>query len=136
VFQESAAVWGPPLNVWQVGGTKGTVAIDDDVVHVADESGVRAIPPPPELELEMDFELEDTNNRPWTRQEIAPYRRLVTDFCREVRGESLDSTGPKAPTFEDGRKAVEVLDAMRRSASLGGASVSCGGDAATETGKR
>ncbi|HXA34143.1 MAG TPA: Gfo/Idh/MocA family oxidoreductase [Acidimicrobiales bacterium] len=136
VFQESAAVWGPPLNVWQVAGTKGTVAIDDDVVHVADESGDRPVHLPPELELEMDFDLDDTNNRPWTRQEIAPYRRLVTDFCREVRGESLDAAGPQAPTFEDGRKAVQVLDAIRRSAVLGGAAVLCGPNAATEAEKR
>jgi predicted dehydrogenase len=124
VFQESAALWGPPLNIWQVGGTAGTIAIDDDVVRVADESGSRTVPLPPELELDADFDVEGTNNRPWTRQEIAPYRRLVFDFCREVRGESLDSTGPQAPTFEDGRRAVEVLDAMRRSAGSGGAAVS------------
>jgi hypothetical protein len=42
---------------------------------------------------------------------------MVSDFCAEIRGEVLDPNGPRPPRFDDGRKAVEVLDAMRRSAN-------------------
>ena len=126
VLQESAAVWGDPLEVWKITGTAGTLSLGAGGVTLADASGTRVVPLPPDLGLE-DVDLDASDSRPWTKQEVAPYRRLVDDFCREVRGAAPRRGGPRPPTFEDGRRAVEILDSIRRSSAAGGLAVSAAG---------
>ncbi|MGE0881061.1 MAG: Gfo/Idh/MocA family protein [Acidimicrobiia bacterium] len=125
VMQQSAGTWGEPVNVMRVAGPKGTVSIGADGVRFGDAEGTRPLPytgPPPPVELE---ESDDPRHR-FTHLELAPaivQAGILRDLA-QGRSPEYDIVPPA--TFADGVACMDVLDAMRESSRLGGATVSIG----------
>jgi predicted dehydrogenase len=120
VLQQTAAAWGPMMNLTRVAGTEGTVWIDGEHVRVADAGGERAVDMPADLQLPpvaVPDSADDSRHR-FTHLELAPY----TQLCRSLRDaiEGHPATGPAPATFTDGVACMEVLDAIRRSSAAGG----------------
>jgi predicted dehydrogenase len=124
LMQGVAADRGPMLFATRVTGTRGTVWAEGDRVRVADEDRTREVacpadlavvpadPPPADL-LVSAYDLLHS-----TGIDIGPYTRLAERFRAGIEG----VPGPPDPapaTFADGVAAMEVLDAIRRSAREG-----------------
>lgn len=126
ILQQSAGSFGPMVEMTRISGTKGTIWLDHAGVHFADGSGERDLPVPDDLVLPEAPPLGDDprQSRPdWQAMafaEIAPYAELCRSFLAEINGEAAASPVPVA-TFADGLANMEVLDAIRASASEGGA---------------
>jgi predicted dehydrogenase len=119
VLQSSAGAWGAPVFCSRVVGSKGTLWIEGDAVHVADAEGVRSldvppglalpapVPPPAEL-LHTAYDMLHAGGI-----DLAPYTRLCEDFRARILGEpgAADSV---AATFHDGAAGQAVLDAIRQ----------------------
>jgi predicted dehydrogenase len=112
--------------VTRVAGSGGAAWIDGlgDRVWVTDQAGTRAVP--------VDEDLTDprAGNRDRLPDgvlhtaydhmiahglDLPPYTRLAEAFRELIRGRPLPP-GPAPATFADGVAAMEVLDAIRRSA--------------------
>jgi predicted dehydrogenase len=120
-MQQSAAAWGATATMWRCAGSKGTVWIENGTVVVADRSGVRALPTPPDLELptvsaESDFDL----SRKPPHFGTAPFIRLCEAFRDKIEGVP-DRAPVPVPTFQDGLASMRILDAIRASSVQGGA---------------
>jgi predicted dehydrogenase len=128
VVQQTAAAWGPPLDVVRVAGTHGTVWMEGAEVCVADREGTRVVPVADELKLPPVPPLaadprQETPKWRWLIQmELPPYIRLCEAFRARIDGRAAPSAVP-LPTFADGVAEMEVLDAIRASAANGGALV-------------
>lgn len=121
VLQHTAGAWGPGAGITRVAGTEGTVWIEDGTVKIADRNGTRDLPVPADLVLPAPPPpSQDQRHRPGV--ELAAFTRL----CEVLRA-AVDGPQPSAavpiPTFADGVACMEVLDAIRKSASNGGALV-------------
>lgn len=122
ILQHTAGAWGSPANVTRVAGTAGTVWAEGGVVRVADRDGVREIPVPADLmPITPTTRSEDPRKRA-SDVEITPYVRLCEVLRGGVEGRDVKSAVPP-PTFRDGVACMEVLDAIRASASRDGALV-------------
>ena len=107
--------------MFRIAGTKGTLWSEGDAVWLADADGERQLRVPPDLMLPPppDSLLQDANHR-YTHVQIGQYTRLCETFRSAIEGRR--PTSPVSPpTFEDGVKCIEVLDAIRKSAARGGA---------------
>ncbi|MGB8363982.1 MAG: Gfo/Idh/MocA family protein [Rhizomicrobium sp.] len=128
VVQQSAADWGPPLDVVRVAGTKGTVWMEGSEIRLADRQGARAVPMaddlrlPPLPPLGADSRRETPQWRMLTQIELPSYIRLCESFRILIEGGTPPNCVP-IPTFADGVAGMEVLDAIRASAADGGATV-------------
>lgn len=122
LMQSSAADRGPMLITTRIAGTAGTVWAEGDTVRLADAEGTRKVPvpddlvtpaaePPPADLLVTAYDLLHS-----TGMDMGPYTRLFDTFHRLITGESIDDR-PAPATFADGVAAMEVLDAIRRSAA-------------------
>ena len=119
VLQSSCGAWGPPVFCSRVIGTRGTLWIEGDAVHVADAGGQRQLevpddlrlgapdPPPGEL-LHTAYDMLHSGGI-----DLAPYTRLFETFAARIRGEGGDAD-PAPATFADGLAGQKVLDAVRR----------------------
>ncbi|HEX5095983.1 MAG TPA: Gfo/Idh/MocA family oxidoreductase, partial [Acidimicrobiia bacterium] len=117
VLHQTAASWIPrPMGVTAVAGTMGTLTTDGNRVTLSDRDGERTLVVDDDLRLPNAAESDDPRQR-FTHLELGPYTRL----CEALRDRGK-STVP-VPTFADGVAAMEVLDAIRVSAQLGGAQV-------------
>lgn len=114
VLQQTAGAWGAPASMTRVAGTRGTLWVDDGRVHLADASGARELPVPPELQLPQP---SDPRN-----MLLPPFTRLCEALRSAIDGKP-DSVVPM-PTFADGVAGMRVLDAVRASAASGGAMIS------------
>src|SRR5882757_7188148 len=110
VLQQTAGAWGPASSVTLVAGTKGTVWVENGVAKIADSSGTRDLPIPPELALQSPSAL-------------AAFTRLCEAMRDAINGVA-SSSGVPLPTFADGVAGMEVIDAIRESAAKNGALVS------------
>jgi predicted dehydrogenase len=132
VVQQSAAAWGPPLDLARVMGTKGTVWLEGREIKVADREGSRVIPIAEDLRLPpMPALSDDPRNatEKWkflTPIELPPYVRLCEGWRALIEGREPACTVP-LPTFRDGIAAMEAIDAVRLSAANGGALVKVNG---------
>jgi predicted dehydrogenase len=113
VLQQTAGAWGPGSNVTLVAGTKGTVWIENGIARIADSSGTRDMPIPPELALQSPSAL-------------AAFTRLCEAMRDAINGVPSGS-GVPLPTFADGVAGMEVIDAIRESAANQGAVVNVDG---------
>jgi predicted dehydrogenase len=120
-MQQSAGAWGASTTLWRCAGSKGTVWIDSGKVMVADKTGTRELPTPPELQLPATPPPADPNsaNR-LSHFELGPFTRL----CEALR-DAIDGSDPHPPvaipTFQDGLASMQVMDAIRASSAAGGA---------------
>jgi predicted dehydrogenase len=131
VMQSTASDCGILVET-RVTGSSGTAWIEGagSVVRVADGHGVRVVevpddvqtvpsPPLPEGAVTTAYEQMITFG-----VEYGPYVRLASAFRDRIRGNAVPD--PQPATFADGVAQMEVLDAIRASASAGGAWVSVG----------
>jgi predicted dehydrogenase len=107
VAQQTGGSWGPPATLTHVAGTRGSLWLDGTDVWLADRSGARVVPVPPDLQLPQGPAPVEGAGR-FTHLELGPYTRL----CERV-GEAIRSDGvvAGAATFADGVACMEVLDA-------------------------
>jgi len=122
VLQQTAAAWGPPVSVTRVAGTAGTVWLEDGAAWLADASGNRPLPVPPDLALPPPPETGDDPRHRFTHLELGPYTRLCEALRAGVEGRPLPDAVP-VPTFADGAACMRVLHATRASAAHGGETV-------------
>ena len=132
IVQQSAAAWGPPLNIVRIVGSTGSVWLEGNEIHVADSKGSRAVPIAPDLALPPlpPVSTDPRQNSPkWqmlTQVELAPYIRLCEACRARIEGREAPRE-PAIPTFADGVACMEILDAIRTSAANGGALIRPGG---------
>ena len=120
-MQQSGGAWGAPTTMWRCAGSKGTVWIDSGKVIVADKSGTREMPVPQELTLPPPPPAADANSsRRLSHFEMGPFTRLCEALRDSILRKEVQSP-VVPPTFEDGLASMQVMDAIRRSASQGGA---------------
>jgi predicted dehydrogenase len=119
---QTAGAWGDPAGMTRVAGSHGTVWLDGDTAMLADPSGTRALPVPPELELPPAPPAVDDPRHAYTHLELGPYTRLAECFLAGVLGRPMPAAVP-VPTFADGLADMRVMDAIRASAAADGARV-------------
>jgi predicted dehydrogenase len=119
-MQQSAGAWGPMTTLWRCSGSQGSVWLEGDKVMVADRSGTRELPVPPELSLPASPPPADANSsRRLSHLELPPFIRLCQALHDRIQGNP--GQAPVAlPTFHDGLACMQVLDAIRASAAQGG----------------
>jgi predicted dehydrogenase len=124
VLQSSAGDWGPPIIETRVAGSTATAWIDGvgATVWVADAAGKRRVPLGDDLPTGRPPPLPDGAVRTSYDRMIAhgldlgPYTCLAARFRDLILGRPV-ADDPRAATFADGVAAMEVLDAIRRSAA-------------------
>jgi predicted dehydrogenase len=121
VLQQTGGAWGPIASMTRVAGTHGTVWLENGAVKVADASGTRELPVPPDLVLPVTPHSDDPRQQ-YLHLELAPYTRLCEGLRATLEGRG-DSLPVPLPTFADGLACVQVLEAIRQSAANGGAVV-------------
>lgn len=121
IVQQTGGAWGPFAAMTRIAGSKGTVWIDGESVKIADASGARDLPLPPDLTLPPP---PPANDDPWYEYsivELGPYTRLCEALRALIDGKPQSAV--PVPTFADGLAEMEVLDAIRTSAASDGALV-------------
>ena len=130
---QSGAAVGPAAGMTRLVGTRGTLWVEGDTVHIAEDPGEdgegapaggfaaahRVLDPPAELVLPNVDELATGPLADMTRMELPAYIRLAEAFRRAIEGEP-PAPGPRPATFADGLACMRVLAAVRRSAADGG----------------
>lgn len=127
VLQQTAAAWGPMVNLSRVAGTAGTLWTEGEEVWLATASGVERLAVPPDLALPSPPAVSEEPAHRFTHLEVGPYTRLAHALRERIAagGEPVPPRAgiPSPATFADGVACMEVLDAMRSSAAAGGALV-------------
>jgi predicted dehydrogenase len=124
IMQSVASDRGPMLFVTRIAGTRGTVWAGGDRVRVTDADGTREIPCPPELAVPppdpppADLMVTAYDLLHSMGIDFGPYTRLVETFRDLILGKEIPDD-PAPPTFRDGLATMQVLDAIRRSATEG-----------------
>ncbi len=119
VLQHTAGAWGPMVSMTRVAGTEGTVWIENGTVKLADCNGMRDLAVPPDLMLPSPPPPStDPGQRP-PGVELGAFTRLCEVMRAAMEGK-VPATAVPIPTFVDGVAGMEVLDAIRKSASKGG----------------
>jgi predicted dehydrogenase len=124
VMQSSAADWGPILMVTRIAGSAGSASLEGDRVTVSTSSGAVVVPPPDELRTgpseppPADLMVTAYDLLHSTGIDRGPYTRLAGAFRDRILGEPVPDD-PRLATFADGVAGMEVLDAIRRSATEG-----------------
>lgn len=128
VLQQTAAAWGPTLDIVRVAGTDGTVWLDGSKIWLADRVAANEVPIAPDVMLPpipavSDDPRQSSVKWQWlVKVELAPYLSLCQAWRGAIEGGPASRTVP-LPTFADGVACMEVLDAIRASAANGGALV-------------
>lgn len=120
-LMQSASAIGPAFSANRIVGTAGTLWSEPDGVHVADADSPdgRVLDPPAFLGLPDVEALAVGALADMTRMELPPYIMVTRAFRRTIEGKSA-LPGPRPATFEDGLACMQVVDAVRQSASTGG----------------
>lgn len=121
VVQESAVSHGEPFSVARVVGTRGTVAIVGGQVVIAgpQASAGDAVPAPSPPAQPVSSEPAHR----FTHLELGPYTRLAGAFLAAIEGRPPRPGEPRPATLDDGVACMATIDAIRESASRGGATV-------------
>lgn len=120
VLQQTGGAWGPYADMVRIGGTRGTLWIEEGVAWLADRNGTRELPIPPELALD-EMAPSDDPRKKFLHVELPPSRRLFALWRAAIEGKGAGDV-PVA-TFADGVACMEVIDAIRASAAKDGARV-------------
>jgi predicted dehydrogenase len=120
-MQQTAGAWGPSTTLWRCAGAAGTVWIDAGKVMLADCTGTRELPMPPELQLPPAPPPADPNSADrLSHFELGPFTRLCETLRDAIEGRPARS--PVAPaTFRDGLATMRMMDAIRASSAAAGA---------------
>ncbi len=120
LVMQTGGAWGGFASMNRVAGTHGTLSMESGKVFLADRNGTRELPIPAELELPHEAPSDDPRKQ-YLHVEIPPARRLA-----EIWRAAIDGKAPSVPvaTFADGVAGMKVIDAIRASATAGGAVVS------------
>lgn len=118
---QSAAAFGPPSSVTRVVGSAGTLWAEGDAVYLADATcpGGRPLAAPAWLALPDVTEEAVGPLAAMTERELPPYIRLAEAFARAIAGQP-PAPGPRPAAFADGLATMRAIEAVRRSAALGG----------------
>ena len=122
VMQSVASDRGPMLFATRIAGTGGTTWAEGDRVQVADASGTRVVPVPPELAVApgepppADLMVSAYDLLHSTGIDLGPYTRLAEVFRDRIMGAGTSMSDPAPATFADGVASMVVLDAIRQSA--------------------
>jgi predicted dehydrogenase len=121
---QSGAAAGPGAGMTRLVGNRGTLWVEGDTVHLAEDTGAggdvgRVLDPPADLVLPNVDALATGPLAEMTRLELPAYIRLTEAFRRAIDGEA-PAAGPRPATFADGLACMRVLEAVRRSAADGG----------------
>ena len=122
--QQTAGAWGPSASMMRVAGTRGTLWVENGVVHLADREGVRELPVTPDLQLPPPPPASDDPRQRFSQFELGPYTRLCEALRAAMDGKTNGAV--PLPTFADGVASMAILDAIRSSAANGGALVRLG----------
>lgn len=128
VILQSSRDMAPPLYVFRVVGSKGTLWAQDADVWVSQGGQARKLDMPSELVLppppppSTDPRQASVEWQFLTAAELPPYARLCAAFRAAIEGGEAPGSIPAA-TFADGVACMRVMDAIRDSASRGGAAV-------------
>lgn len=126
VLQQTAGAAGPPVELFRIVGSEGTLWTEGDRVCVARGTDVQALALPADLILPPaampigDPRRESDEWRFLTAIELAPYAALCASFRAAILKEPAP-TPVRPATFADGVAVMAVLDAIRASAAAGGA---------------
>ena len=107
-LEQSAAAWGPPLEVSRVVGEHGTLWIDHDRrVNMADAAhpAGRVL----DAQTSMPPVTSDDPRHRFTHLELAPFTELCRRFHAAITGGDADG----AATFADGVASQRVMDEIR-----------------------
>jgi predicted dehydrogenase len=117
ILHQSAATWGPRVEVVRVAGPLGTLSFAQGDVTFADGAGVETLPPagPP---LPADASGDPGGRPPMELPMAVVQAGILRDLVTGT--DPVYDAAPPA-TFVDGTACIAVLDAMRRSARDGGA---------------
>jgi predicted dehydrogenase len=126
-LQSTSGDWGSWVVVTRVCGPLSSLWMEglSDAVFVADRSGTRQLPVPEELRAgPPEPAPPDALHSAYERMiahgmDVAPYTQLARVFLQQLRGEATPAWARPA-TFADGVAQMEVLDAIRQSASENG----------------
>jgi predicted dehydrogenase len=120
---QSGAAAGPGAGMTRLVGNRGTLWVEGDTVHIAEDPGGgsagRVLEPPAELVLPNVDALATGPLAEMTRMELPAYIRLAQAFRRAIEAEP-PAAGPRPATFADGLACMRVVEAVRRSAADGG----------------
>ena len=121
VLQSTSGGWGPPIMCTRVYGSKGSLWVEGDTVHVADSSGSRVLDvpddltnPPPEPPP-ADLMVTTYDHLHAAGFDLGPYTKLFALMRDRILGKDTPPD-PAPATFADGVAGQEVLDAIRLSA--------------------
>jgi predicted dehydrogenase len=89
---------------------------------LADRTGTRPLPVPPDLVLPAGPDPSGDPAHAFTHLELGPSTRLAECFLAGVCGRPMPDAVP-VPTFADGLADMRILDAIRASAAADGARV-------------
>ena len=127
VLQQTAASWTPHVvGISIVAGTTGTIEVTDEGVFCSDRGGRHVLTVPPDLARSVPAMPSDDPRERYTHLELGPYTRLAEALRAGVEQRRPDSA-VVPPTFADGLAEMRVLDAIRASASAGGALIALDG---------
>ncbi|WP_029433915.1 Gfo/Idh/MocA family protein [Blastococcus sp. URHD0036] len=118
-LQQSAAVWGPPVQLVRISGPVGSAEIIDGDVLLSTADGSRVLDPagPP---VPVAVGTSDDPRHRFTHLELGPAAVQMSVFDDLVAGREVRYQAVKPATFADGVAVTGVLDAIRRSARDGG----------------
>jgi predicted dehydrogenase len=122
VLQQTAGAWGPSVSMTRIAGTEGTVWIESGTVKIGDRQGTRDLPVPADLVLPPPPPPSDDPRHRYSALELGPYTRLCESLRAAMEGNRSVRVVP-LPTFADGIACMEVMDAIRQSATGNGALV-------------
>ncbi len=117
VLMQTGGAWGDHSSLVRVAGTRGTLDVARGRVHLLDHNGSRELPIPAELALPPMPADADANN-PYLQVELPPAIALCTAWHRAITG--AEPGAVPVATFRDGLAAMQVMDAIRASASAAG----------------
>ena len=120
VLQYCGATRGIPMRICRVIGDAGSVWLDDGSVWFADADRTERCETPPDLTVPAPPPPSDDPKHAFTALELPPYTRLTERFRDLIEGRSIDPSAPATPTFDEGLRNQQVLDAMRSSSADGG----------------
>ena len=117
IIQQSAASWGPRLDVLRLGCRDATVWVDEagTLWRAARDGGAEEVAIPAELRLPAVS--IPAGAGPFAGRELPAFVRMAERFADLIQG--APPSEPRPASFEDGLAVQAVMDAARASSRLG-----------------
>lgn len=115
-LQQTGGAWGPNVALFRVGGSHGTIWMEQGRAYLADRRGTRELAIPDDMAL-MPMAPSTDPKKPYLHVELPPSLRMVESWRAMIEGRP---TATPLASFADGHAAMRVIDAIRSSAAQGG----------------